>query len=78
MEDLFNDNKLGQLEEKIEGLLRLYLELKEERTNLTDKVESLEQENRVLNEQIAKAESEKAIVMQKVKGILDKIEQIEV
>jgi hypothetical protein len=31
MEDLFGDNKLGQLEEKIEGLIRTYAELKDER-----------------------------------------------
>jgi len=78
MEDLFGDNKLGQLEEKIEGLIRTYAELKDERKTLTGRVESLESENRELKEQMARAESEKTAIMQKVRGILDKIEQIEV
>jgi septal ring factor EnvC (AmiA/AmiB activator) len=78
MEELFSDNKLGQLEEKVEGLLRTYVGLKDERRSLTDRVESLESENRELKEQMARAESEKNVIMQKVKGILDKIEQIDV
>jgi septal ring factor EnvC (AmiA/AmiB activator) len=78
MEDLFGDNKLGQLEEKIEDLIKTYAELKVERKSLTGRVESLESENRELKEQMTRAESEKTAIMQKVRGILDKIEQIEV
>lgn len=78
MEELFGDNKLGQLEEKIEGLLKTYAGLKEERKGLNERIESLESENRDLKEQMTRAESEKTAIMQKVKGILDKIEQIEV
>ena len=78
MEDLFGDSKLGQLEEKIESLLKAYAGLKEERRGLTSRLESLESENRELKEQMTRAESEKTVIMQKVKGILDKIEQIEV
>jgi chromosome segregation ATPase len=78
MEELFGNNKLGQLEEKIEGLLKTYAGLKEERKNLSERIESLESENRELKEQMTRAESEKSAIMLKVKGILDKIEQIEV
>jgi septal ring factor EnvC (AmiA/AmiB activator) len=78
MEDLFGDNKLGQLEDKIEGLIRTYAELKDERKSLAVRVESLESENRELKEQMTRAESEKTAIMQKVRGILNKIEQIEV
>lgn len=78
MEELFGNNKLGQLEEKIEGLLRTYSVLKEERKSLSERIESLELENRELKEQMTRAESEKTAIMQKVMGILDKIEQIEV
>jgi septal ring factor EnvC (AmiA/AmiB activator) len=78
MEDLFGDNKLGQLEDKIEGLIRTYAELKDERKSLAGRVESLESENRELKEQMTRAESEKTAIMQKVRGILNKIEQIEV
>ncbi len=78
MDDLFGDSKLGKLEEKIESLLKAYTGLKEERGGLTSRIESLESENRELKEQMTRAENEKTVIMQKVKGILDKIEQIEV
>ena len=78
MEDLFGDSKLGQLEDKIENLLNAYAGLKEERKSLTSRLESLESENRDLKEQMTRAESEKSVIMQKVRGILDKIAQIEV
>ena len=41
------------------------------------RIESLEAENRELKEQVARVESEKDLVMQKVKGILEKIQKIE-
>jgi septal ring factor EnvC (AmiA/AmiB activator) len=78
MDDMFGDSKLVQLEDKIESLLKAYAGLKEERSSLTSRLESLESENRELKEQMTRAESEKSVIMRKVKGILDKIEQIEV
>ena len=77
MEDLFGDNKLGELEEKIDALLKTYTGIREEKTGLAGKVASLEAENRELKELVAKTESEKEMVMQKVKGILDKIQRME-
>ena len=77
MEDLFGDNKLGELEEKIDALLKTYTGIREEKADLAAKVASLEAENRELKERIAKTESEKETVMQKVKGILDKLQRME-
>jgi len=78
MEQLFGDNKLSRLEERIEEILRIYVVLKDERRSLTSRVEALETENRELKEQIGRSESEKETIMEKVKGILDKLEQLEV
>jgi hypothetical protein len=77
MEELFGDNKLGELESRIDALLDTYRGVKESKEGLSVRVESLEAENRVLKEQIAKVEQEKDLVMQKVKGILEKIQKIE-
>ena len=77
MEDVFGDNKLGELEEKINVLLETYTGIREEKADLAAKVASLEAENRELKERIAKTESEKETVMQKVKGILDKLQRME-
>jgi chromosome segregation ATPase len=78
MEDLFSDNRLGRLEEKIEGLLGTFKQVRDEKDILVKKLESLESENRELKSKMAEIQSEKELVLQKVKGILDKIEQIEV
>jgi predicted nucleic acid-binding Zn-ribbon protein len=77
MEGLFTDNQLDKLEEKIESILHMYTGLKDEKVALSDRIQSLESENQDLKERVDRAESEKDVIMQKVKGILNKIEQLE-
>ncbi len=78
MEELFGDNRLGMLEEKIDYLLKVYKGVKEEKNGLAGKIEALEAENRELKELMARSEKEKGMIMDKVIGILDKIEKIDV
>ncbi|HAR95074.1 MAG TPA: hypothetical protein DCR97_03785 [Deltaproteobacteria bacterium] len=78
MDELFQDNKLGKLEEKIDGLIETYRGLKEDREKLYGRVEILETENRELKARIADMQSQNEVVMQKVRGLLEKVEQIEV
>jgi regulator of replication initiation timing len=78
MDELFQDNKLGQLEEKIDGLIQTYRGIKEDREKLSGRVEILEAENRDLKTRMADMQSQNEGVMQKVKSILEKVEQIEV
>ena len=78
MDELFQDNKLGKLEEKIDGLIETYRGLKEDREKLYGRVEILETENRELKARIAYMQSQNEVVMQKVRGLLEKVEQIEV
>jgi septal ring factor EnvC (AmiA/AmiB activator) len=77
MEGLFTENRLGELEEKIDALVTNYRGVRAEKEKLAGKVESLEGENRELKRKMAEIQSEKEIVMQKVKSILDKVEKIE-
>jgi len=78
MDELFQDNRLGQLEEKIDGLIQTYRAAKNEREKLSGRVEILEAENKELKARVADMEKEKDLIMQKVKSILEKVEQIEV
>ncbi len=78
MEALFSDNKLGELEAKIDNLITTFASMREEKVTLVNRVESLETENRTLKEQMAKVQSDKEVIMHKVKGILEKIQKIEV
>ena len=77
MEQLFSDNRLGELEEKIDLLLGTYKDMREEKEGSVRRIESLEAENRELRELVARVEGEKGLVMEKVKGILEKIQKIE-
>ncbi len=74
---LFSDNRLGELEEKIDVLISAYKGIREEKEGNESRIASLEAENRELREQVARVESEKDLVTQKVKGILEKIQKIE-
>jgi len=78
MEELFGDNRLGILEEKIDYLLKVYKGVKDEKNGLANKIGVLEAENRELKEQMAKSEKERGMIIDKVIGILNKIEKIEV
>jgi len=77
MEGLFSDNRLGELEEKIDALVTNYRGIKAEKEKLAMKIESLEVENRELKQKMTEIQSEKEIVMRKVKSILEKVEKIE-
>ena len=59
MEQLFSDNRLGELEEKIDLLLSTYKGMREEKEGDVRRIESLEAENRELKELVARVESEK-------------------
>jgi predicted nucleic acid-binding Zn-ribbon protein len=78
MEELFGNSKLGELEEKIDTLIQTYRGVREEKEALTNRIGALEIENRELKEQIARIESDRDVVMGKVRNILEKIEKIEV
>lgn len=77
MEGLFSDNQLDKLEEKIESILHMYAGLKDEKASLSGKIQILESENQDLKDRVNRAENERDVIMQKVKGILSKIEQLE-
>jgi chromosome segregation ATPase len=77
MEGLFSDNRLGELEEKIDALVTNYKGIRAEKEKLAGKVESLEAENRELKQKMTEIQKEKEIVMHKVKSILEKVEKIE-
>jgi regulator of replication initiation timing len=77
MEGLFGDNRLGELEEKIDALVASYKGVKAEKEKLIAKIESLEVENKELKQKMAEIQGEKELVMRKVKIILDKVERIE-
>ncbi len=77
MEGLFSDNKLGELEEKIDALVANYRGIKLEKEKLVAKIDSLEAENRELKQKMTDMQNDKELVTRKVKSILEKMEKIE-
>ena len=77
MEGLFSDNKLGELEEKIDALVASYRGIKIEKEKLAGRINALETENRELKQKMTEMQNEKELVTRKVKSILDKMEKIE-
>ncbi len=77
METLFSENKLGELEEKIDALVANYRGIKAEKEKLAVRLDSAEAENRELKQKMTEMQREKELILGKVKSILDKMEKIE-
>jgi len=77
MEELFSDNRLEELEEKIDILLQGYRDIQEQKGCSMARIEVLENENRELKVQVARLEEDRQVMLHKVKNILEKIQRID-
>ena len=76
--ELFSEDRIGELEEKIDRLIKAYRSSKEEKDQMTARLQLLEQENRDLKERVSATKSEREMIIDKVTRILEKIETAEV
>jgi regulator of replication initiation timing len=76
--ELFGDNRIDELEGKIEKLISTYKSVKEEKEKLVGKVQALEAENKDLKERVGGSKSEKELIASKITKILEKLEKAEV
>jgi hypothetical protein len=76
--ELFSEDRIGELEAKIDRLIKAYRSAKEEKELLTARMESLESENKELQERILATKGEREMIIDKVTRILEKIETAEV
>jgi septal ring factor EnvC (AmiA/AmiB activator) len=76
--ELFGDNRIDELEGKIEKLIDTYKSVKEEREKLATKVQALETENKELKDKVGGSKSEKELITSKISKILEKLEKAEV
>jgi len=77
MEELFSDNRLEELEEKIDTLLQGYRDIREQKGCSIARIEVLENENKELKVQVARLEEDRQVMLHKVKNILEKIQRID-
>ncbi len=75
--ELFGENRLGDLEDKIEKLIASYKAIKAEKESLLSRIETLEAENKEYKDKMADSKSEKEIIIDKISRILEKIENTE-
>lgn len=78
MEEFFNENKIIELEQKIDNLITNYRGVREEHQKLLDRVKLLEAENTELKTKMADVRSERQLLIEKVTKIIEKVEQVEV
>ncbi len=76
--ELLNDNKINELEDKIDAIISSYTAIKEENKKLEIKVKVLEEENGSLKGKTVEADTERQRIAEKVRQILEKIEKVEV
>lgn len=76
--ELLSDNRIDELEGKIEKLISSYKGVKDEKEKLLGKVQALEAENRELKEKIGGSKGEKEVIINKIAKILEKIDKAEV
>ena len=76
--ELFGENRIVALEEKIDNLIKNYKGMKEEHEKLLGKVKSLEIENTELKTKMDDVKNERELLIEKVTKILEKVEKVEV
>ena len=76
--ELFSENRIGDLEQKIDNLIKNYKGMKEEHEKLLGRVKSLETENTELKTRMADVKNERELLIEKVTKILEKVEKVEV
>jgi septal ring factor EnvC (AmiA/AmiB activator) len=75
--ELFGENRLGDLEAKIEKLITSYQTMKTERETLLNRIKVLETENKEFKGKMADTKNEKEVIIDKITRILEKIEKTE-
>jgi chromosome segregation ATPase len=76
--ELFSENRIVDLEEKIDNLITNYKGMKEGHEKLLGRVKSLESENAELKTKMADVKNERELLIEKVTKILEKVEKAEV
>ncbi len=76
--ELLDENKLNELEAKIEKLVISFKAMKEEKDKLMHRIQVLEEQNMELEEETEISKSEKEMIANKISKILEKIDNAEV
>lgn len=76
--EIINVNRIEELEEKIDKLIDNYRLIKEENERLKLKVQSIENNDKDMQDKIVEIRSERELLIEKVQKILEKVEKVEI
>ncbi|WP_028840504.1 cell division protein ZapB [Thermodesulfobacterium hveragerdense] len=68
--------EIANLEEKINALIALVVQLRNEKEELINKLKSKEEENARLIEEIERREEERKVLKEKIGSLIEKLSQI--
>ncbi|OPY78976.1 MAG: hypothetical protein A4E64_00577 [Syntrophorhabdus sp. PtaU1.Bin058] len=76
--DIFSENKIEELEEKIDKLIEKYRIIKDENEKLNVKLKALEGNDKNIQEKMDEIKKEREVLIEKVTKILEKVEKVEI
>ncbi len=76
--EIVDENRIEELEEKIDRIINGYKTMKEENEKLRAQLQSVEDSEKATKEKMAEIESDRSLLIDKVTKILEKVEKVEI
>jgi chromosome segregation ATPase len=76
--EIISENRIEELEEKIDRIIESYKTTKEENEKLKAKIQSIESNDKDAQKKMAEIASERELLLEKVTKILEKVEKVEI
>jgi hypothetical protein len=76
--EIISENRIEELEEKIDRIIESYKTTKEENEKLKAKLQSIESSDKDVQKKMAEIATERELLIDKVTKILEKVEKVEI
>jgi len=76
--EIISENRIEELEEKIDRIIESYKTTKEENEKLKAKLQSVESSDKDAQKKMAEIATERELLIEKVTKILEKVEKVEI
>ena len=76
--EIISENRIEELEEKIDRIINNYKPMKEENEKLKAKLQSIEVDDKDSQKKMAEMVNERELLIEKVTKILEKVEKVEI
>jgi hypothetical protein len=76
--EIISENRIEELEEKIDRIIESYKAIKDENEKLKAKIQSIESSDKDAQKKMAEIATERELLIEKVTKILEKVEKVEI